>query len=85
MSYFNHFMQAKIAKKKGEKIKPLPAMAVFNNVFFYFKNAKYQYSDFKKLHKLIKDMKRKALYYSKKENINDYISKIKIREKEDNE
>ena len=85
MSYFNYFMQAKFAKKKGEKIRPLTETAVFNNVFFYYKNAKYQYSDFNKLHKLIKSMKRKALYYSQKENINDYISKIKIKEKKDNE
>jgi hypothetical protein len=87
MSYFNYFMQAKMAKKKGEKIKHLTETAVFNNVFFYFKNAKYKYSDFNKLHKLIKSMKRKALYYSQKENVNEYIAKIKVKtkEKEDNE
>lgn len=87
MSYFNYFMRLKLAKQKGEKIRPLSETAVFNNVFFYFKNAKYQYHDFGKLHKLIKSMKRKALYYSQKENINDYISKIKIKTKEiyDNE
>jgi hypothetical protein len=86
MSYFNYFMKLKLAKQKGEKIKPLTETAVFNNVFFYFKNAKYQYHDFSKLHKLIKSMKRKALYYSQKENVSDYISKIKIKkEKNDYE
>ena len=86
MTYFNYFMQAKMAKKKGEKIKHLTETAVFNNVFFYFKNAKYQYHDFAKLHSLIKSMKRKALYYSQKENVNEYIAKIKVKTKEkDNE
>ena len=87
MSYFNYFMRLKLAKQKGEKIRPLTETAVFNNVFFYFKNAKYQYHDFAKLHSLIKSMKRKALYYTQKENVNEYIAKIKVKtkEKEDNE
>lgn len=84
MSYFNYFMKVKLAKQKGEKIKPLSKMAVFNNVFFYFPNAKRQYSDFKKLYKLINDMKRRARYYTNRTDINDYISKIKTREKEEN-
>ena len=81
MSYFNHFRKVELAKQTKEKVKSLPITAVFNNIFTYFKNARFQYHDFKTLYETIRKMKAKARYYAKNKEIDNFLSNIKTRKK----